>query len=305
MQSHLVFPRSAGLFVGAIMESGASDYGFSQLYQDEANANFDAFAAAHGCATLACLRAVPAFQLGAVSGSFRWQPTVDGVELLDGITNLITSGRFTRVPVIIGSNEDEVPAIAPRNLTEDVYRTIVLAVYGPQDGARLLAVYPASDYPSPWFAFQQLITDGVFTCVVTRNAKWMAPYTTLHAYYFTHTTGLGQTYAPNLGAFHGTELPFVFNFERMFRVPDDYTVARHIVSYWTNFARTGNPNTGTQPVNLFWPTYAASGPNNVHMILQPTLATRTALKQEQCAVWDSLLDTPTTRALRAALEREA
>ena len=273
------------------MESGASDYGFSQLYQDEADANYDGFAAAQGCATLACLRAIPAFDLGrrVDLGQFRWQPTVDGVELLDGISNLITSGRFTRVPVIIGSNEDEIPAVAPRNLSEDAFRAIVLAAYGPVDGNRLLAVYPTVDYASPWFAFQQLITDGIFTCVVTRNAKWMAPYTNIYAYYFTHTTGLGQQVAPSLGAFHGTELPFVFNFERMFRIPDDFTVARHFVSFWTNFARSGDPNVGTQAVPLQWPLYAPTGPNNAHVIFQPTPALRIGLKQDQCAVWDSFL----------------
>ena len=286
-QAHLAFPRSAGLFTGVIMESGSSRYS-SQLTQAEADANYNAFAAAHGCAGLACLRAVPAFELGAVAGSFRWTMTVDGVELPDRLASLFATGRFqTDVPVLIGNNEDEWPTPASPNMTEAEYQALVLSNYGVTNGTLLLEVYPASDYASPWLAYQQLGTDGSMTCTAIRNARWMSAFTRVHAYYFTYTGGLTARVAPIFGAFHGSELPFVFNLEAIFVVDDDHTVASHFVAYWTNFARTGDPNVGNRAVPLQWPAYQAEAPGNQHLLIQPSVDLRADLKQTQCAVWDS------------------
>ena len=292
VQYHLVFPRSAGLFVGAIMESGASHSRLSQLSQDEANDNYSGLAAALGCTTLACMRAVPAKELGArvPLPDFRWMATQDGVELPGRVTDLVRSGQFVRVPVIIGSNEDEMPAIAPRRLSETAYQTLVRRVFGPANAPRLLEAYPAAAYSSPWFAFQQLLTDGMFTCIARRNALWMAAYTRTHAYYFTHTPGIIQQYAPALGAFHTTELPFVFNVERMFRIDDDYTVAAHFGAYWTNFAASGYPNIGNSSVPFVWPAFSANATEAAHLVIQPQLELRTALKSAECAVWDDIQD---------------
>ena len=292
VQTHLVLPRSAGLFHAAIMESGASDFGFSQLTQADATANYNAFAADLGCADLACLRAIPAKDLGRLVslGNYRWAPTVDNVDLFGRISDLIIAGDFTRVPVIIGSNGDEIPAPAPRNLSEDAYRAIVIAILGPQDGATILGVYPASDYESPWFALQQIITDAIFTCVVRRNLNWMAPYARMYAYYFEYTPGLIEQAAPSLGTFHGTEIPLVFHFDYLFRTASDEAVSRDAVAFWTNLARTGDPNVGNQDVRLAWPVYELSGPNNAYLVFEDPPRIEVGLKEAQCDAWDDVLD---------------
>jgi para-nitrobenzyl esterase len=288
VQGHLAFPGSAGLFHAAVMESGASYPGLTDVSQAEADDNYARFVAAHGCASLACLRAVPALNLTRVDGGFTWAMTADGVELPDRLGALFQRGQFTRVPVLAGSNEDEVPALAPRNLTEERYQAVVLASYGLQDGTRLLSVYPASDYASPWFAFQQLLSDSVFTCPVRRNARWMAPYTAMRMYYFTYTGGLTERIAPSLGAFHGSELPFVFNFPPLVVNDNDAVVARHFVHYWTNLAHTADPNTGPRSVGLPWPVYTPATGTDSYLLLQPALGLRRALKQAQCDVWDTI-----------------
>jgi len=60
--------------------------------------------------------------------------------------------------------------------------------------------------------------------------------------------------AKNFGAFHGAELPYVFNTHDEWlptnKVDNDLTLA--IQSYWLSFAKTGNPNNKVSPV---WPIY--------------------------------------------------
>ena len=64
----------------------------------------------------------------------------------------------------------------------------------------------------------------------------------------------------NSGAFHSAELWYVFHtLSRSWRpfTAADYKLSDEIVTYWTNFAKTGNPNdSGTEP----WKRYTSKAP---------------------------------------------
>ena len=71
----------------------------------------------------------------------------------------------------------------------------------------------------------------------------------------------GDPYHPvSAGAFHSDEIEYVFgNLDSRkgatFR-PEDYKLSDLMQTYWTNFARTGDPNGDPAP---HWPTYDAAG----------------------------------------------
>ena len=143
-----------------------------------------------------------------------------------------------------------------------------------------------------------MLSDAYFTCVVLRNAKWMAPFTPTYAYYFVHTPGLIDKWTPWYGAFHGTEIPFVMNFHSLFTVPEDHAVAEHMVTYWTNLAHTGNPNAGPRAPPVQWPTLDTAGSSYVHLVIGPQPYLYEALKAEQCAVWETIYPNMAGRARR-------
>ena len=62
------------------------------------------------------------------------------------------------------------------------------------------------------------------------------------------------------GAFHSDEIEYVFgNLDSRKGAkftPDDYKLSDLMQTYWTNFARTGDPNAGAAP---HWPAYDAAG----------------------------------------------
>ncbi|XP_016407405.1 bile salt-activated lipase-like [Sinocyclocheilus rhinocerous] len=65
-----------------------------------------------------------------------------------------------------------------------------------------------------------------------------------------------------MGADHADDLQYVFG--KPFTTPLGYfprhrDVAKYMISYWTNFAQTGDPNNGESSVPVTWPEFASNG----------------------------------------------
>ena len=76
-------------------------------------------------------------------------------------------------------------------------------------------------------------------------------------YYFTRQrTGPG---GEKLGAYHGTEIPYVFNMHDDWLPTEatDIELTDVVMDYWVQFARTGDPNI---PGRSQWPAYSAGSP---------------------------------------------
>jgi para-nitrobenzyl esterase len=76
---------------------------------------------------------------------------------------------------------------------------------------------------------------------------------------------------PSRGAYHSADIEFVFETLDSKRLPwtaDDRKLSDLISSYWTNFAKTGNPNGVGLPE---WPTYGKSKDYEVmHLLVSST-----------------------------------
>ncbi|XP_070286098.1 LOW QUALITY PROTEIN: bile salt-activated lipase-like [Myotis yumanensis] len=91
------------------------------------------------------------------------------------------------------------------------------------------------------------------------NAKSARTYT----YLFSHPSRI-PLYPSWMGADHITELPYVYGkpFDKplIYRA-QDRTVSRTMIAYWTNFARTGDPNQGHSAVPTQWEPYTQENDN--------------------------------------------
>uniref|UniRef100_A0A2K5DAN5 Carboxylic ester hydrolase n=1 Tax=Aotus nancymaae TaxID=37293 RepID=A0A2K5DAN5_AOTNA len=85
------------------------------------------------------------------------------------------------------------------------------------------------------------------------NAKSAKTYT----YLFSHPSRM-PTYPKWVGADHADDLQYVFG--KPFATPlgyrpQDRTVSKNMIAYWTNFAKTGDPNMGNSAVPTHWEPY--------------------------------------------------
>ena len=131
--------------------------------------------------------------------------------------------------------------------------------------------------------------DYAITCRVRSAATSFATLKSgpmpVYTYYFTHTPKYSANYhnLPTLGAFHGSEVPFVFGDAFELVTDPEKTLGKMMGCYWRNFAHTADPN--GLPCEVKPPTWPAfvPGSDEATMILDVgTIKPAFGLKVEQC-----------------------
>ena len=285
--ANLASPTAAGLFEGAIAESGAvlefQDYfNFIVSLSDgetvggQGTPSGDSVATALGCpgttaASAACLRGLPASAVIANEPGTLY-PFVDGAILTKTPTEAFASGDFNRVPVISGGNHDEWRITVAEQydftghplVTEADYDNAVLALWGVPLNFFVEEVYPLTNYGGiPGIALGASGTDGLFACPERNSVKSLSQFVTTYAYEFNdeNAPDLPDPVATfPLGAYHFAEIQYLFDFDERFHgfnpfTPGQQSLSAAMVGYWTRFAATGNPNSADEPA---WPPYTAA-----------------------------------------------
>jgi len=148
------------------------------------------------------------------------------------------------VDLMIGTNQNETSLfwmLDPSNTgvfpnTTDAYKASVEKIYGPEKAEKVLSVLPGSpDALAESIGLQTAIWFGAATEFVANRNSIIGNPTFL--YYFTQKPN--TTEGESLGAFHSLDLFFLFN-----NNTPETSLTKNMQAYWTNFARSGDPNNG-------------------------------------------------------------
>ena len=275
---NLASPTAAGLFAHAISESG------SYLMFDNFIASIvtlpvgestgsglvpggNSVASGLGCTTAACLRAVSNTELVSLQPGTLYA-FVDGTLLTETPAQAFADGHFNQVPVIAGTNHDEWRIFVAEQydesgnpiLTEPEYDAATIALWGTLLGPIVLSLPPYAYVPPGGQVLGRSGTDGIFACSARTGDELLSNFTNTYAYEFNDENAPPQPTPAGLsfplGAYHGSEIQYLFDtgFFFEFTAPQQQLSAA-MVSYWTNFAATGDPNGGSLPTwSLYDPT---------------------------------------------------
>ena len=176
-----------------------------------------------------------------------WAPFADGVMIPSQPAQLFTENRAMRIPVLVGTNTNEGNLFLRRYHPTDTnsFNAWVEQAFAPC-GKRVLALYEPASPTSPeqiHAAADHLLTDSI----QLYNAFSIARATHGFLYRFTHINPIGE--ASGMGAFHGSELVYVFGHTHQadehapmlqFKAAD-HRLSDQMMTMWVHFARTGDP----------------------------------------------------------------
>ena len=262
-------PLARGLFHKAIAQSGT---GFQQFQKtDQANETISGFNASRKIAAMvgisgenevAKLRKMSTETLADAATdleiSVAFHPQIDGYVLPKPTSQIFALGEQAPVPLILGSNADEgsvlyymgVPPVDGSNIkgpeTIEQWDSLLQEEFG--DQADALSIHYTIDSDSDVVkGAEQLMGDSLFG----RHAYFMAQRHSAAGhptfmYFFERRSAspdetIGATHAFEIFPVFGTTLPLWPTDER------DDILSKEMQSYWTTFAKVGDPNNDDAP----------------------------------------------------------
>jgi para-nitrobenzyl esterase len=256
-------PLSSGLFHRAIGESGGAFLmrpiqTLSSQIQDS-RASLEKF---FGTADLSALRRKSAEEVLQVALKNEkmaccW-PDIDRYFLPEGPSAIYGAGKQAHVPLLAGWNADEQGYQGLLRKTPpsmENYSAKIHELYGDHAG-EILKAYPGDTVQQVKESARDLASDRF---IAYSTWKWLEMQletgkSPVYRYHFERAPPEPKG-EPSRGAYHSADIEYVFealDSKHLPWTPSDKELSGIISSYWTNFAKTGNPNAPGLPA---WPEY--------------------------------------------------
>jgi para-nitrobenzyl esterase len=228
----------------------------------------------------------PSIGIGGEGGN-RFGPVTDGWVIPDDINTLFEKGLQNDVPLIVGSNASEgtIFMLNTPIKTVNQLQAAARALYG-KYAEEVLSLYPAKDDSEVRRVLSDVTGDFGFVAGARLFARSMQSVKSrAYLYHFTKKPkgSLGET----MGAFHGSEIPYVFNhLEKGISPPDAerQALAKMMSGYWVQFAKTGDPNHPGAPL---WPVYATQ--SDQHLEFGDIIQVGKGLRKTACDLAEKIL----------------
>ena len=283
VSAQMASPLSKSLIAGAIGESGAMiNPTLAPVTLKKGEENGVAFAGSVKAKSLADLRAMPAavlLEAASKPGAFSTAATVDGYFLPELPATIFAKGQQANVPLLAGWNSAEVPyqaLLREAGPTLVNYKNKLKELY-PEQAEEVLKLYPAATDAEVVEAATALASDRF---IVYSTWKWLDLHRKtgnkpVYSYIFSQgkppVTDAMKGVVPGLaggvkkadakteavapapaGAPHAFEIEYAMgnlDSNKMYAwTLDDHRVSSYMRDYFSNFIKTGNPNSDALPV---------------------------------------------------------
>ncbi len=304
----LTAPGARGLFHKAIIESGACTSPDSAISMQAAEAGGVRMAGELGCTdpstAAVCLRALPVSVLRKAKprrrgllGIESWSPAYGGDVLPESPLAALRAGRFARVPVIDGTNHDEGRLfLGALRLQGKLYSQAsfekIIGDFFDEKTPTVLAEYAAETARDRRVAYANIVTDATFACPAWQLNALLRPSVPVYAYEFDDPQALfalpRTPFVPPLGAYHSSEIAYVFATRWSLADPARFSPAQRVLSdrmqaAWASLARSGSPSLAAR---ADWPRDTGAGP--VRLAPDGPATAGDFAVRHHCAFWETL-----------------
>ncbi|MDO3695566.1 carboxylesterase family protein [Wenyingzhuangia sp. chi5] len=267
-------PEAKDLFHGAISQSGGSfgptrptTYpGENMKTLQQAEADGQAYVKQSGAKSIDELRNVPADKL---PGGRGW-PIVDGYVIPSVQYTLYEKGEYNDVPVLIGYNSDEGLSFSREKKPQE-YIANVKNRYG-KFADKLIEAYPVTENSVPKTA-RDLMRDAAFGWQTWTWARLQSQTGSSDVYYYyfdQHPDYPEGSPMHDIGSPHGQDVAYAFMtldaLKRNNIRESDRKLSELMGTYWTNFAKFGNPNGELVPN---WSVFSDKNPKVMYLTDKP------------------------------------
>jgi para-nitrobenzyl esterase len=270
-------PLAKGLFHGAISQSGGNFGpprpttfpGENQKRLADAERAGQAYLDSARVSSISELRKIDAGKLPSGRGIGMSWPIIDGLVIPDDQYKLYSAGRFNDTPILVGYNSDEGASFSPPR-TPEAYIEGVKLRYG-SFAESLIMAYPAGTTAVPKTA-RDLARDAAFgwhTWIWARLQSQKGKSKAFYYYFDQHPDYPADSPQADRGSPHGQDVAYVFqhlNTSNPQITKTDLEISEAMATYWTNFAKTGDPSGAGVPV---WPAFSDANPAVMHFNKTP------------------------------------
>ena len=216
-----------------------------------------------------------------------WVPVIDNLVVRGQLIDIISRTSFPLKPLMIGTVTEEgrsyVYGALPQALPPFLYFSTGSLLFGskfPEIAQR----YPAEGSGDQRSLLSRMVTQWVFACPTRIFARKAATYSYVFGYPL-HGRGIIDASFCEGYACHGYELAFLFEAFWLNVTKADRYVSQTMAAYWTNYAKSGDPNR-PKKVPLQWPNVTGGSEN--YLYIQNPVNIQNNYLQDDCDFWDKI-----------------
>ena len=209
-----------------------------------------------------------------IFGYVGYYPVIDSYSIFEPLYKSYEQGNFNHVDLIIGTNADEELMYLDKDyyLSDFYDERESLGFYTKAEDLDSLTV----NFITEKEKLNYLLTARNWTCPSFFIAKSLNEHTNKHVWFYSFDKVRDGSKSNEMGAYHGAELPYIFNTHDNWLPTSDTDIAitNKIQDFWINFVKTGNPNNQLKE----WDSYDSNDFNVLSFNSETSMQTSSSAK---------------------------